>query len=55
MEDTKSKSINLAIPIPPGATNDAKLKATLTDNSGNSVTQTVKDIRIFDNTIPSVF
>jgi hypothetical protein len=53
-EHITTKSINLAIPIPPGTTKNAKLKATLTDISGNSVTQTVKGIRIIDNTPPNV-
>jgi len=53
-ENISSKSINLQIPIPPGPTKNAKLKATLTDFSGNSITQTVKGIRIIDNTPPNV-
>jgi hypothetical protein len=54
MENISSKSLKVAIPIPPGATKNAKFKTTLTDKSGNSIEQLVKGIRVLDNTPPNV-
>ena len=54
IEKISSKSLKIGIPIPPGATKNAKLKATLTDISGNTVNESLKGIRVLDNTPPVV-
>ena len=50
----KSKSLKLKIPIPAGATKNAKIKFTLEDIAGNISQKVIKGIRVIDNTAPFV-